>query len=173
MYLFGAWLKKCEIPQKIKSIYAVFTVIISTLVTWGLYITGNIKFFSYISPTIVLNAVSLVILFSKINLKGFAVKVVKFLSPAAFGVYLIHDNNLVRENFMSNNFVWITHFEWYFIPPVALGCAIGIFITCLFIEKIRLLIFKYLKIDTFINIIAPKVENILKKYADVLIGKIS
>lgn len=55
---------------------------------------GNILI-EYTSPTILLAAVSLLAIFSRLRLPGWAEKAVSVLSPHAFGVYLFHAHPLM------------------------------------------------------------------------------
>lgn len=175
MYFFGAWLKKCEIPQKIKGIYSLLTFIVSTLVTWVLYLIlmPPYKFvlIHYMSPTIVINAISFVILFSKFNFNKFFVGIIKFLSPAAFGVYLIHEHTFIRDNFINGKFVFIANLDVYIFPFAVLGCAFAIFAICLIAERIRISLFKILKINKLVDFIAVKIENFISIQIDKLVCK--
>lgn len=165
LYLFGAWLKKCDIPQKIKSKYALVCLLICILITWLFKIFSPIfngLFVSYLSPTIVLMAICYVILFSKLDINGFTQKIIKFFSPAAFGVYIIHLQKVIASQFITNKFTWIARFDWWLIPVVVLSCALCIFVVCLFIEKVRLWLFKVLKINKIAEEFCYKIEKFLR-----------
>ena len=58
-------------------------------------------FIRYTSPTILLASVALLLLFARLRLRGLWEKAAVFLSPMAFGVYLIHTQPLVWANLMK------------------------------------------------------------------------
>lgn len=167
LYLFGAWLKKCEIPQKIKGTYAMLGIVVCVLITWVFKITSpvfNGLLVSYISPTIVIMAVCYVIVFSRLKINNIVQKTVKYMAPAAFGVYIIHLQDVVANKFINNKFIWISNLDWWAIPLAVFGIAFAIFIVCLIIERIRLSVFDFLKINKFAENICYKIELFLRKY---------
>lgn len=44
---------------------------------------------------------------------------------------------------------------------MVLLCAMGIYIVCVLLDKVRLLLFKALKIDTFINHLGDTIDNLV------------
>ncbi len=166
MYLFGAWLKKCNIPEKTKGISAILTIVICIALTWVLKVfsqTNKEFFISYISPTIVLISLCYIIIFDKIKIGRFLKPVIKFLSPAAFGVYLIHEQSIVRGNFIANKFACIAELSLKQIPFAIIASALSIFLICLIIERIRLSLFNLFRINKAVEFVAFKVETLLKK----------
>ena len=175
LYLFGAWIKKFDIASKIKNRYALIVFIASVLITWLFKIFSpvlNNLFISYMSPTIILNAICLVIIFSKLHIGSTAQRIIKFLSPAAFGVYIIHEHGIVKTSFIVDKFIWICEFNWLIIPIIALGCAMGIFVVCISIEKIRLTLFKCLRINQIAESVCYKVEVFLTKHVNKILDHI-
>lgn len=169
LYLFGAWLKKCEIPKKVKGTYAMLGIVVCVLITWLFKINSpvfNGLLVSYISPTIVVMSLCYVVLFSKLRINNFGQKLVGYLAPASFGVYIIHLQEVVAKKFITNKFVWISELEWWVIPFVVLGIAAAIFLICLIIERIRLSAFNLLKINKFAESVCHKFELFLRKYID-------
>jgi surface polysaccharide O-acyltransferase-like enzyme len=149
LYLIGAWLKKYRILDRIKRRYSVGALIGSILLTWliKLYVPtdfGGRLLVSYTSPTIMCVAISWMNLFSKWKLSGIGVKVVKCFAPAAFGVYLIHVQSVIWENYMADRFVWVASLPAWLLPFAVIGCALSVFLPCLLIEKVRLLLFQLL-----------------------------
>ena len=176
MYVFGAWLKKCYIASKIKSKYALLALIVCVLISWLFKILlpiYNTLFISYLSPTMIIIAVCLVIIFSKLNINNAIKKFIKCFSPAAFGVYLIHEQYVIRANFVVNKFLWIAKLDWYIIPFAVLGCALGVFVVCIIIEKVRMYLFKVLKINKIAENLWNKAESFLKNNLSKFISKIA
>ena len=118
VYLFGAYIRKYNICEKItafKCIMGYFSMIILTFVSkitiWFLTksVFGQAKFedtfISYISITILLSAIFLLMLCLKIKIDTAAAKFICFVSPAALGVYLIHVHPLVFQFLIKDAFV--------------------------------------------------------------------
>jgi surface polysaccharide O-acyltransferase-like enzyme len=116
-------------------------------------------FVNYTSLAVVFIAFALASIFSKLQLKGLCKKFVICFAPAAFGVYLIHEQQLMRGHFITDAFTWIAESSWWLLIIQVLLSALCIFSCCLIIEKCRLLIFRRLKIDNLINKIADMIDN--------------
>jgi hypothetical protein len=115
-----------------------------------------------------LSALFWLIIFSKFNIKKPLQNIIKIASPAAFGVYLIHEQLIIRDNLIVKKFIWVCDYQWWLIPIIAIGCALAIFLICLTIEIIRINLFKLLRINKLIEIISNKVENLIQKFLDFL-----
>lgn len=166
MFLIGSWLKKCEIPQKVKGISAILAIGICMVITCVLKFfsqTNKDFFVSYISPTVIIMAMCYIIIFSKMKFNSFFNAIIKFLSPAAFGIYLIHEQNLIRGSCITDRFTWIAELPLKQIPFAIIGCALTIFVICLIIERTRLLLFNMLWINKAIEFVAFKIETLFKK----------
>ncbi len=96
------------------------------------------SFIAYNNPLVIIQTIAFFIFFSTLNLKS---TFINYISTATIGIYLIHDNNNIRNvlykflGFNGNNYSVM-------ILVNILGCAILIFISCLIIELIRKFIFK-------------------------------
>lgn len=107
----------------------------------------GMTFLQYTSPTMLAASVVLLLWFANIgDMNQIVKRLVVFAAPAAFGVYLIHDNSLIRESLMINAFAGLGEC----VPPVMTGgivlAVFGIFLLCLFIDRIRLWLFTKLKV---------------------------
>ncbi|MBQ8740664.1 MAG: acyltransferase family protein [Clostridia bacterium] len=163
MYLFGAWLKKCDIINKIKGCYALLVMLICILFTWILKSFLSIGIFvSYLSPTIVIIALCFVVIFAKLDISKAAKTIIGFLSPAAFGVYIIHEHSVIKDNLINDRFLWIAELRWYLVPIAVIVSALCIFTICIVVEKIRLSLFKVLKINRIAENCCIKAESWLK-----------
>lgn len=169
MYLFGAWLKKCDVASLVKKRWAIAVFVLSTVVTWcaRMFSPEAVwdSLIQYTSPMIVLNALSLVMFFSKIKLKGAFRGVVAFLSPAAFGVYIIHEHPLVVSRF-EKWFSWIGELWAPYMVIAFFGCAIAFFVICISVEKVRLKVFEILRINVFFEMLFNKILFSVKKGLD-------
>ena len=102
---------------------------------------------NYTSPTILLASIALLLLFAKIKVnKG--KKIIGFLSPLTFGIYLIHDNPLIRQNVIYNLFS-----EYVKLHPMCFMLAVfltvlSIYLICSLLDYIRFQLFRILKVKT-------------------------
>lgn len=101
---------------------------------------------SYISPTIVLAAFFIVCAFIKLKLNQTATKVISLLAPMSFGVFLIHCHPLLYS-YMYNKFAWISEKPILLGLLLAIAFSLAIFASCMFIDWLRILLFKVCKIN--------------------------
>lgn len=165
LYLVGAWLKKCDIPNSIRNSYFLIGSTICIVFSWVVHefipLSFSDIFVNYTSFTIVFVALSFVSVFSKLQISFRFSKVIACFAPAAFGVYLIHVQPIVWGHFMNSAFIWIADFSVYLIPILVIASAFCIFMICLLIEKARLVLFKLLKINQFINFTEKKLNSMM------------
>lgn len=96
---------------------------------------------AYSNPFIIIQAISFFLLFSIINIKS---RFINNVSKLTIGIYLIHDNNLVREKLYTVTNINTGPINSYLFIIYALVIAIAIFVICAIIEKIRQAIFKFI-----------------------------
>ena len=88
------------------------------------------------SPFIIVISVLIFILFKNINIKYN--KSINLISSATFGVYLIHDNNYMRDYLWNTLFKYeVIMDKWYFMLYV-IGFCLLVYIICTLIELIRI-----------------------------------
>lgn len=110
------------------------------------YIFGRIVlpnlFYSYISTPLVLASFSLFLFFRAVNVRNNVVsKIIRVVSPLAFGVYLIHENRFVRP--LLWNYLNPARFaELPMAIPIVIICTIAIFFICCIIEWLRRQLFR-------------------------------
>ena len=122
---------------------------------------------SYTSPTIVFSAVFLVVAFAKLNLGVRKTRIVSFLSPMSFGVYLIHCHPLVF-GLMTDKFSFIAFSPFYLAIVFTLVSAMIIFLLCVIIDWLRIQLFKVLKIKKLVLYI----EKIMGKIFRFILNKL-
>ena len=145
-------MKKCDIPNQLKNKKLIIGKLGFIFFIWCIRIVTSESaiswiFVGYTNIMIVFIAFALVCIYSKINLGTRVQRFVKQFSPAAFGVYLIHTNVVIFNNILADAFTWIADIPNGLISICVLVSAFGIFVLCLLIEKVRLSIFKVLKIN--------------------------
>lgn len=138
LYFFAAYIR-LHYNKKINKYYYLLSYFavcfITSALKTGLGITG---LFRYSSITILFASLSLFLFFRELNIKNtIANKVILFLAPLTLGVYLIHDNKLIRSILYTK----ILHLDKYMesvnIYLLILCCLLIIFTVTIIIEAIR------------------------------------
>lgn len=172
LYLLGAYAKKHDIFAKLSPRLLALLYLAGVLLTWGSklaaelltrYLWGQANYGSillfYSSPTVVLSALSLLGLFSKISVPAPAQRWVSFIAPVTFGVYLIHANGLVWYAFFDQNFVPYASLPAPAMLAAVLSTAAGIFIVCALLDHLRLKLFALVKIPERLNKLEEKLQS--------------
>lgn len=99
----------------------------------------------------ILFSLCLFIIILKINIPKKLTMPILFIAASTFEVYLIHDNPLIRsilwnDVFKNNQFYWSNYF-----PIIVILQPLLVFIICIFIAKLRISLFKPLKINKFFS----------------------
>ncbi len=172
LYIIGAYLRRCGgmifASHPTGKWAALFFASVSF--TWSLrFIFSSLGhealskiFSSYTSPTVVLSAVSLVMIFSGFRIEGTAAKIIKFLAPLCFSVYLIHVQDSVWENIIKDRFASLATCPAAAIPLIAIGVAVGIYILCTIIDIGRFYLFKLLRINSLSEWLESSITRICK-----------
>ena len=141
LYISGAYYGKYFLTKKKELNYKIYIILIliylcaSFLSSEFFFALKNKLLIEYISPTIVLQALSLVILFSQLNIKNkCTIKIISFFNPLTFSLF----------------------FKIY-------GIAIILFIFFAFIDYLRLLLFKLLRVKKICLFIESKFPIIIDK----------
>lgn len=111
-----------------------------------LYFSNPNLLMEYTAPSILFAAIFLFMMFKKIHMPSFLIRVIKTFSPAAFGVYLIHDNRKIREFFISGISAYLFEYKTTEIVFEILIIVVKIYLICLCIDFLRHNIFRFLKI---------------------------
>lgn len=160
MYIIGAGLRKCSFTKKISTKGAWIAFISCVLITWisqhaieklPSVFAGKIPrgfLVLYTSPTILITAISLLIIFSRINIKSkILLKPIAFFSSTSFGVYLIHTNPLVFNYIFHDAFSAVPALTTFLYILAIIASAIAIFLACSIVEWLRIKLFCKIKID--------------------------
>lgn len=155
-FLWGGYLRKFHIVERMRAWWgAVLYVVCVAVVVLYKYVTENYfleiavqgnAWLSYTSPFILLAAVGLLVLFAHLPVHRRVQPVIKFLSPAALGVYLIHTHQLVFFYVISG---FAATFATYSAPLLALavvGAAVGIYLACTALELARIYLFRLMRV---------------------------
>ena len=175
MMTMGAILKKTEPRKKGNLPGQLCCVGILLLATWIWRLKGislQIEGFSisremiltYTSPTIVAVAVLLLCVFSQLEFRPALKRLISFFAPCTFAVYLINDNIRIRGFFIKNHFAWVGSHSPLAILGVCLLTALFFCVLGIFVDRIRIWIFKLLKVPQFATFIDKKATSLLKKF---------
>lgn len=179
IYLIGAIIKKFKGNELLSKKWWFIIALASFMITWvskiALHFSG-IGFLekqsgglvSYVSPTIILMAIALLCLFSKIKFNPSFAKIISFFASSAFSVYLIHDNNYIRTHLMSKIHMMVDDFNVVLLTLFIIGCVLAIFFACILIDKIRAGIFKIANIDK----LSVQIEKLIRKIIHTLYQKL-
>lgn len=164
LYLIGAIASKIELFKNKKTITLILYWMGCIILTWGtLAIFGTKRLVKYISPTILLSGILMVILFSRMKLKG---KIISKLSPLALGIYLFHSNKVLWVNVIKDAFVFITEKNIAVGVLLVFGIAAVIFLAGLIVEFVRSKLAELIKLPELSKKIVALCEKILNKVCE-------
>lgn len=114
LYIVGACIKKYNFLSKWSHQRVVLLYCISVIFSWGSklvlanFIPKNdeksyeMMLMQYISPTIILASIALLVLFARINFENkILIRLVTIISPATLGVYIIHEQFFIKTNIIT------------------------------------------------------------------------
>lgn len=167
VYCIGVLAKKIHLFEKKKTITLIILWAFSTFVTWGRYVFFGVGrlFSGYMSPTILLNALIMVVLFSRLRPKG---KLISKLSPLAFGIYLLQLNQVVWSSILQNSVSFVASENLILGIGYVFAFAACIFIIGLVVEYIRAKLAKIFKIPLLSEKIVEIIDKILSKLSLLL-----
>lgn len=177
MYLVGAIFKKYSLNRVFSK--KTWYIIISSafIATWLSKIVlhyTNIPFLQncsgilidYVSPTIIAMAVGSLGVFS--NLTCPYSKTISFIATSAFSVYLIHDNFFIRKYLIAKIYTMVNDLNVVLLALSIISSVVVIFSFCILIDKIRMYLFRIIKIDRLIKCI----EDIMKVKINMIYEKV-
>ena len=172
LYLVGGYVRKYSPNKNRKAARFLTGYLVLIGLTWlskliietlTLHVLGEVRagnyLISYKSPTIFLAAVCLLLFFEKINISSFWKKLIRVLSPMAFGVYLIHGHPLVYNYLLKNRFVAYATFPWITEIFAVIGTAICINFACYAIDFVRVKLFERVHIRKKIDLFESRIKS--------------
>lgn len=162
LYLLGALSKKVKLFETRKSLTLIIWWALCILFTWTVDMGAGIKrFTTYISPTIFLSGLIMVILFSRIPLKG---RIISKLSPLAFGIYLFHLNQVIAWKIIGDAFAFVVSKNIVVGIGYVFLFASLIFVSGLIVEFIRSKLAELLRIPSLSKKIVEIIDNWIVKF---------
>ena len=108
----------------------------------------------------IMQSISICLFFLNIPYNKYIGKVICFFGPLAFGIYLIHDNNIIRENFVRKLFIYESrNISFNSVLKIILMKALKVSLICLFIDYLRNLLFTILRIKKILIFIETKIKE--------------
>lgn len=176
LYLAGAYIKKYGINLSYASWKNILGYAACVILTWLSkfcieFLTSKIihepKFgeflISYTSPTIIFGSVFLLLYFKDLKCGKTLTKFISFFAQVSFGVYLLHEEPLIRDTFVHDAFVGYLSLNPVIMALAVIGTALGIWLVGSLVDRIRLFIFDLLKIKQLCIFIESKITILLRK----------
>lgn len=161
LYFIGVLAKKIKLFETKRSITLIILWALCIVLTWGVHVfIGTDRLTDYVSPTVLLSAILMVVLFSRIRIRG---SIIKKISPLVFGIYLFQLNKVIWNNILDNAFVTVVEQPLYVGVLLVFVFAFVIFFSGLVVEYIRSRIAKLLRIPALSKRIVTLIDVIISK----------
>jgi len=99
------------------------------------------------SFTMILQSLSIMLFLTIINYNKYISKIITFIGPLTFGIFLIHENEMIRKIMITNIFEnYSSQLPLNRVIRIILLRALKIFGICLIIEYLRNILFRILQI---------------------------
>ncbi|MGT2888163.1 acyltransferase family protein [Streptococcus didelphis] len=158
LYIVGAYFKRLDL-SRFKTKQLLLTYALSMVVTYVMkFIVGNIWYW-YVSPSLSLGAVCLFIVFAKMTIHT-ETKLFKFIvlvSPTTLGIYLAHLHPLLVKFLIRDFAEPFVNAPILLYPCLILGVSLLIYLLAFLIEKGRLHLFAFLKVNRLMQWIDCKI----------------
>lgn len=161
LYCIGAFAKKAKVfeNKKTSTLLAIWGICI--FITWIMCVHyGNKIFVNYISPTMILSGLIMVVLFARIHLKG---TIISRLSPLAFGIYLFQQNQIIWEKYLNNAFSFVLNKSVSSRSSLCNHMRMCNFYYCLCVEFARSKFVGILKVHQISKRIVSFIQYLLEK----------
>jgi len=175
LYLTGGYCKKYRLALRWRCRTLALAFLGAIALTWlSRYAIGSLTlrlygetaeenfFVSYTAPGILLASVCLLLLAARLRPRGLWAGLIRFFSPMAFGVYLIHTQPLVFERALKGAFAGFAAHSAPLLALLTLAAALGIFLACLLLDGLRSRLFRLLRLDR----LAARAADGFQKKAD-------
>ena len=163
LYLTGAYIKKYGFFGN-KNWVSVVIYLGCVLLSWGVkmleeYLAPS-PYWSdlaggfltqYSSPTMFLTGVSLFVIFANISLPKAARKIVAFIAPCTFGVYIIHAHPLMWDRLITYKYAHFIDYNPILMILAAVGSAIILFCVLWSVDFVRHCIFRLFRIKNLLQ----------------------
>lgn len=140
LYCIGLLVKKIRLFENKSSLFLIFVWFICLFSTWFIKVyTGIGRLINYTSPTILFSGIIMVILFSRLKLKG---NFISKISSLTLGIYLLQLNPIIWDYIIKDAFLFVVSKNIFIGVVYVLLFALLIFICGLIVEWFRSIIAK-------------------------------
>lgn len=158
LFLVGAYFGKYGFPKFLQKKFGLLFYFGCVIIAWSSRIlieylvndqsitTQYFYLASYTSPLIVLSSIGLLAAFAQTNIKDPFKKVIGFLAPSMFTVYIVQTQPLLWKNFMKDLLKPFANSNVFAIIGMVFLASICIFVVGVIIDKIISLIIKLTRI---------------------------
>lgn len=166
LYTLGGLAKKAQVFSARRSSTLILLLVCSSVLSWaGIVILDTDLLISYVSPTILLNALILVVLFSRIRCQC---SWITRISSMAFGVYLFQLNTVIWNDILQSSMQFVTEKKVIVGVLCVLLSAIVLFVSGLTVEYLRSKVAKMLKVSSLSMKIVDTISNIVSRFIVLL-----
>ena len=185
MYVIAAYIRRYVDLNKVKhmekayvglSALLMVTMVIFYFLSKKITLFASFNMHNYYfrnnSLIVLASSIALLLSFLKLKLKSsILIKFVKFVSPLTLGVYLIHDNPLIREVLWKQLFPLRAFERDILLLPKVLGVVVAVFVSGVLIDYIRAKLFSifetagwYKRLMNMMDGVIPQITKKLDVY---------
>lgn len=167
LFCLGAALNKINFFSKVPFWIGIIMFIISATITYHLFLKGKELYLSYCSITVLVGAISMILVLYNIKIKNkIAKEVLKLFGEATLGVYLIHVNPLIWNSVIYNFTVkyQIVNKPVVIYVLLIILSGICIFLLCALCDIVRIVLVRLLHLKPILK----KVDKIYNKIGNKL-----
>ena len=181
LYLAGAYIKKYDVKPTFAARRGIFGYLICAAVTFfcklGLeFLSINVlhgrfafvqtvadRLTAYNSPAVLLCALFLLFFFANLNISQTPAKIISFFAPLTFGVYLFHEQPLIRSILIVDKFGWMTTLHPAVMIASVVGIGVAIWLVGSLVDRVRLFLFDALRVRRLCDFICAKVSSAISR----------
>lgn len=161
LYCMGALAKRVRLFEERKTGTLLLAWLLSVVVTWAARVfLGVGRLTNYMSPTILLSAMIMVVVFSRMRLQG---TLVAKVAPLVFGVYLFQLNCVLWQHVLKDSTAFVASLPLAKGILIVLAVSALIFVSGLIVEFVRVKLFSAVKIPRLSEKIVLLADRLLEK----------
>ena len=176
LYIVGYGINKCKLLAKLNSIKLILIILSMIIVSFALMFIipdatiGHMNFIKnmfvvYTSPTIIMYAVCMVVLFSRIKIGPKVGKVISVVSPAAFAIYLVDCHPLFWDLIVKDAYMNLVNAGVGAILSSVFAFSIPLCIFVLMFDILRIRVFKMCMVDKLADQVEKALRGLVRKIA--------
>lgn len=179
LYVIGACLKKSGLFSRTNAwkLLAIMAVCLGATYAWHFcklppFLTPSKPVAGkYINPFLVIFDICLFVLLARMEFRNNVLKkILRFVSPLTFSVYLLHLHPVIW-NYLKNRFLFVAHYPTWAQLPFVLAVALAAFIAGVFLDWLRTLLFRLLHVDAGCAALERMIRNIVDKFSRFLLKR--